>query len=325
MKFKNILEEKAFAIAKDILGDTVTIEHNKTIQIENALFPEVASFTGPPKKEIDVLAVELASSPRIILLVSCKLFTRRASPAHVQEWCSVVQTMNKYANETLYLGLVIAPIGFSSGCESWASAHNIGLIPPLKGKQLVFSEESFYQMFSRTLIALKNRIHIHFSDLGEAPAFFNFVYNLVGDFEGHEETVSDKRFCVMPQKWASSFMEMYTAVQGKIVKDLFTSGKAGIIEFNDGTTIKVNATTIEIWHANPKILTRSASHCRKNIEMEPCALDEVLSLVKGLSITSAADFGMYLELGVDARFNLGIHPEGFHVFSTEMPIDKHKL
>ena len=41
--FKNELERKSFEIAMRALGGGVTIEHNKVIEIETALFPEVAS------------------------------------------------------------------------------------------------------------------------------------------------------------------------------------------------------------------------------------------------------------------------------------------
>lgn len=72
MKFKNELEKRCFEIARRALGQSVKIEHNKRIQIENALFPEVAAFKGPPAKEIDVLIAELLDNPKVILLVSCK-------------------------------------------------------------------------------------------------------------------------------------------------------------------------------------------------------------------------------------------------------------
>jgi hypothetical protein len=47
MSFKNELERRCFEIAVRALGGGVTIAHNKTIQIETALFPEVASFRVP--------------------------------------------------------------------------------------------------------------------------------------------------------------------------------------------------------------------------------------------------------------------------------------
>jgi len=53
--------------------------------------------------------------------------------------------------------------------------------------------------------------------------------------------------------------------------------------------------------------------CRKNIEMEPSTLDFVRSLVVGKQI--AGDFGNYLE----------VHEAGLHVFSTESPIEDHRL
>jgi hypothetical protein len=65
--------------------------------------------------------------------------------------------------------------------------------------------------------------------------------------------------------------------------------------------------------------------CRKNIEMESCALDFVRSIVVGKQITSAGDFGSYLEVGLDQRFNLGFHEDTFHLISTESPIENHRL
>jgi hypothetical protein len=65
--------------------------------------------------------------------------------------------------------------------------------------------------------------------------------------------------------------------------------------------------------------------CRKNIEMEPCTLDFVRSIALGKSISSAGDFGTYLEVGLDQRYNLGLHEQGFHVISTQTPIQDHRL
>jgi hypothetical protein len=46
----------------------------------------------------------------------------------------------------------------------------------------------------------------------------------------------------------------------------------------------------------------------------------------GKKITSAGDFGHYLEVGLDQqRFNLGLHEAGFHLISTESPIEDHRL
>src|SRR5207244_4744254 len=97
MSFKNDLERRCFEIAQRALGGGVTIEHNKTIQIESALFPEVASFKGPPAKEIDVLIADLLDKRRVRLLVSCKLLSRPAETAPVQGGCEVVSYMNRYS------------------------------------------------------------------------------------------------------------------------------------------------------------------------------------------------------------------------------------
>jgi hypothetical protein len=67
--------------------------------------------------------------------------------------------------------------------------------------------------------------------------------------------------------------------------------------------------------------------CSKNIEGETCTLEFIRSKVVGLPITSAADFGDYIELGIDSRFNLGLHANsyGFRLVSTENPIEEHRL
>ncbi|MDH1674466.1 hypothetical protein [Comamonas aquatica] len=326
MNFKNELERKAFEIAKRVLGSGVDIEHNKTIQIESALFPEVASFKGPPKKEIDVLVAELSRSPRIVLLVSCKLLSRRAEPAHIQEWCSVVQTMNRYSDGTTYLGLVLSPTGFTSGCEAWASSHNLGLIPPLKGRTLDFDENTVLRMFERSLIGLRNRVALVSDDLKTAPSFFDFVFGLVRDYEGHEETTRDQRYFEMPAGWASSFGKMYSSICGKTILDLFAVENAGVMTLSGGMQVRV--TNINVIFGEDNSLKQgviASASCWKNIDMNACTSDFVKSKVIGKAISSAADFGRYLEVGVDSRFNLGIHPNGFHLISTENPLDKHRL
>ncbi len=326
MKFKNELEGKAFEIAQRALGAGVAVEHNKTITIESALLPEVASFKGPPAKEIDVLVAELLSFPRIVLLVSCKLFKHRAEPAHVQEWCSVVQTMNRYADGTTYFGLVLSPNGFTSGCEAWATSHNLGLVPPLKGRNLTFDESTVLRMFERSLTGLRARVHLHFDDLKMAPAFFDFIYDLVRDFEGHEEATHDQRYFLMPTGWAGSFAQMYSAIGGCTIEDLLTVDGCGILILSGGTLVRFSGLRVEF--GQDSSLSRGnavAAACRKNLNMEPCTLEFVKSTVLGKLISSAGDFGDYLEVGVDNRFNLGIHRNGFHLISTEIPMEQHRL
>lgn len=65
--------------------------------------------------------------------------------------------------------------------------------------------------------------------------------------------------------------------------------------------------------------------CWKNIDMEPCTLDFIKAIAVGKSITSAGDFGNYIEVGLDQRFNLGLHQVGFHLISTENPMEEHRL
>ena len=326
MSFKNELERRCFEVAEHALGGGVAIEHNKTIQIESALFSEVASFKGPPSKEIDVLVAELIGEPKVVLLVSCKLLSRRAEPAHVQEWCAVVQTMNKYSDGTLYFGLVLSPTGFTSGCEAWATSHNIGIVPPLKGRRLVFTEDTVLHMLERVLRALKARVSLQTDDLRVAPAFFEFVYRLVADFEGHQEATTGSRYFLVPQGWGSSFGEMYSAIAGLMVEDLCAVEGATVMSLSGDVALRFSGGRVDFGH-DPRIAQGEPAmpQCWKNIDMEPCKLDLIKSIALGKSITSAGDFGNYIEVGLDQRFNLGLHQTGFHLISTETPIDGHRL
>ncbi len=326
MSFKNELEHRCFEIAERALGSGVTILHNKAVQIESALFPEVASFKGPPSKEVDVLVAKLLDQPNVELLVSCKLLSRPAEPAHVQEWCAVVQTMNQYSDGTLYFGLVVSPTGFTSGCEGWATSHNLGIVPPLKGRRLAFNEDTVLRMFERVLTALRTRVRLQIDDLRTAPAFFDFVYRLVADFEGHQDAERDTRYLLVPQEWSSSFGEMYSTIAGRTVENLWAIEGATVMRLSGAVALKFSETHV---HFGPDSEvgqgTTVAPTCRKNIDMEPCTMDFIKSIALGKPITSAGDFGNYVEVGLDQRFNLGLHKVGFHLISTENPIEEHRL
>lgn len=325
MSFKNELERRCFEIAENALGGGVTIEHNRTIQIDSGLFPEVASFKGPPAKEVDVLIADLLNVPRVKLLVSCKLLSRPAEPAHVQEWCAVIQTMNRYSDGTIYFGLVLSPTGFTSGCEAWATSHNVAIVPPLKGRRLSFNEDTVLRMFERVLIALRARVRLQVDDLRTAPAFFDFVFRLVGDFEGHQDSVGDGRYLLMPQGWASSFAEMYSAIANHTIEDLYAVKGATVMKLSGGLALRFTQGEVRFGEMAIPPEPPGIPDCRKNIELEPCTLDFIKSIAIGKSITSAGDFGSYLEVGLDRRFNLGLHEGGFHLISTDNPIEDHGL
>jgi hypothetical protein len=328
VKFKNELERQCFEIAERALGAGVTIEHNKTVQIEAALFPEVASFKGPPAKEVDVLVAKLLDQPKIVLLVSCKLLSRPAEPAHLQEWGAVVQTMNRYSEGTVYLGLVVSPTGFTSGCEAWATSHNVGIIPPIKGRRLVFSQDAVFRMFKRSLVALAARVRLRADDLQRPPEFFDFVYRLVADFEGHEEAKTYPRYSLLPHGFPSSFGEMYQEIAGRTVQSLQMIRGGTAVKLSGSVALEFTGTHVRFGEGpgtGPQMIQPSESQCWKNVEKEPCNLAFASSIAVGKAITSAGDFGKYLEVGLEKRFNLGLYESGFHIVSTENPIEKHRI
>ena len=57
MSFKNELERQCFEVAERALGGGITIEHNKTIQIESALFPEWPLSRGRPPRRLMSLSL----------------------------------------------------------------------------------------------------------------------------------------------------------------------------------------------------------------------------------------------------------------------------
>jgi hypothetical protein len=326
MNFKNPLEEQCYEIAKRVLGNSVAVEHNKKIQIERALYPEVASFSGPPTKEIDILTSKLLDKPKTILLASCKQLSGRAEPAHIQEWGAVVQTMNKYGDGTLHLGLIVCPSGFTSGCEPWSTSHNIGLLPPLKGSPLAFSEETVLHMFERVLHALRKRLQYSFIDLMRPPAFYDFVYGLVADYEGRDEAAREERYFRAPTGWLSSFTETYSSIAGHTVEDLVAIEGATVMKLSGGIRLRFDGCRVDYgWAEELEEGVQVGPVCRKNIEMEPCTFEFIRSIAVGKRITSAGDFGMYVEFGLDQRCNLGLHVDGFHIFSTENLVEDHKL
>ncbi len=326
MNFKNDLEKKCFEAAKRALGDHVDIEHNKTIKIENALYREVASFKGPPKKEIDVLAARIHDNPKIVLLVSCKQFTGRAEPAHVQEWAAVVNTMNKYSDGTTYFGLVLSPTGFTSGSEAWATSYNLGILPPLKGKLISYNENTVVQMFERVLRAVRTRARIRFDDLVHAPSFYDFVFRLSTDYEGHQAATSDSRYFIVPQNWPSSFGEMYSTVAGRTIEKLIAIQGATAIRVSGGMFLRFDGIHIAVG-SDPSVAHGNVVNprCQKNLDMQPCTLEFVANIAVGKAISSAGDFGGYIEFGLDKRLNLGLHNSGFHLISTEGIADENQL
>ena len=138
-------------------------------------------------------------------------------------------------------------------------------------------------------------------------------------------TVGDGRYVVMPQGWASSFGEMYAAIANRTIEHLYAVAGATVLMLSGGLVLRFTEGEIRYGQTGLQSEPARVATCWKNIELEPCTLDFIKSLTIGKSITSAGDFGNYLEVGVDRRFNLGLHKGGFHLISTQNPVAEHRL
>jgi len=329
VNFKNALEQDLFEAATRVCGIKASIEHNRTIEIEVAVSREVASFAGPPKKEIDVITAGFEHSPEVKILVSSKDFgISKAEPAHVQEWAAVVKAMNHYSAGTRYVGLIVSPSGFTRGCEPWASAYNLGLIPPLKGKRLNFPLNTTMQMFERVLGAFDKRIHFPHEILFEPPNFYEFVYELTEAFEGRDEAIRDRgeRYKLLPKKWVSSFAEVYRTFKGKSIEQINVTTEGICVTFSDNLVFRVEGAEI-VFGADDKGCEGPATAimCEKNLFGEPCSFEFLKSLVMGQSVTSAGDWGHRFEFGLTDDLLFAIEPTRLQIYRTRNPLDENLL
>ncbi len=327
MKFRNDLEKAVYEIAKNVCAKA-DVEHNRVIEIETADSPEVASFSGPPKKEIDVITAIF--SERVQMLISCKKHKARAQPVDVQEWAAVVQTMNRYSGGTEFVGLIVSPSGFTAGCEPWATSHNLGLIPPLKGKDFSFTEASAVQMSRRVLGAFAKRMAFSRAGLFTPPGFYDFVFGLTVDFEGRDEEAAGRRggrYSLLETGWMSSFGELVSTAKGAQIKDVIATSECLGLELSDG---------LLFLYFGDRIVFGSGAgfeppghpiepQCRKNLDDATYSFSELRRLVTGQKIVSAGDFGTHFEFGLGNDVNLGFYPNFLHVLRTLNPPEEHLL
>jgi len=326
--FKNQLEESVFRIAKDICGSLATIEHNKVIQIERTDKIETATFSGPPKKEIDVITA--GYEPNVRLLISCKQYgTNKAEPSDVQEWAAVVGTMNKYSKGNVFFGLIISPSGFTSGCEGWATSSNLALIPPLKNRPTKFEFETSLEMTGRVLRAFGKRLAFPHEELLGPPGFYNFVFELTKAFEGRDRQKKEQqggRYELLGKGWLSSFGELVEMLIGKNIVDVVATTECLGLKLSGGLAFRVVGDQILFGpDDNSPPGTSNESLCKKNLSSDDCTFEFVKNLIKDQRLTSAADFGSHFEFGLSNEINLGFYPKMLHVVRTREPIEANLL
>ena len=328
MRFRNDLEEAVYEAAKAVCGKA-EVDHNRTIEIEVAETADVASFAGPPKKEVDVIRAEFSASVQI--LISCKKYSTPAPPADVQEWAAVVTTMNRYSRETRFLGLVVSPSGFGSGCEAWAVSHNLGLIPPLKGKKFKFPQASSIAMCRRVLGALSKRVAFPYGELFAAPGFYDFVFDLTADFEGRERAAAEgkgARYSMLETGWLSSFGELISTTRDAEIREVVATDQCIGLELSRGLLFLYFGDRVAFGNGAGFVIPgrEVTPECRKNIDAAPYAFSDLRRLVIGQKLRSAGDFGTYFEFGLSNDVNLGFYPPRmFRVVRTLNPPEKYLL
>jgi len=300
-----------------VFGNNSTqIEHNKVVVIEDKTSKSTISFTGPPKKEIDILSIALSNDANIQLLISCKDFANnKVEPEHIQEWCSVINKMNKHSTKSKYIGIVISSSGFTSGCETWASSDNIGLIPPIKGNNASFDKKYVIAMFKRFSTALSKRLKFPFEDMFVAPNFIDFCYSVTADYEGFITSETTNRFKILKKEWNSNFSELVHFIIGKRITSFFYANKEFIIILEKTYIVRYSENTVHFGQIENEICKDEGTPtCTKNLRKESISFEKVKELIIGKKITSAADFQSYIEFGINKEINLGlISPDQIHI------------
>ena len=72
--------------------------------------------------------------------------------------------------------------------------------------------------------ALVRRLAFPFPELRSPAGFYDFVFRLIADYEGHEEaTFRGSRYVLTGTGWSSSFGELVAMVRGKIVTEVLST------------------------------------------------------------------------------------------------------
>ncbi|WP_189046130.1 PDDEXK family nuclease [Aliidongia dinghuensis] len=324
MKFRNVFEEEVFSATRKHVPNSI-VEHNKIVVVNSPNHPALASFSGPPKKEVDVIVADISD---ITLLISCKEYTKSASPGDVQEWDSVVKAMNQYGGGRRYIGMVVCSAGFSEGCEPWASAANLMLMPPYRPEGDKLDRSKILAMLDRTLGALHKRIKISREGLFDAPNLYDFAFKLTDGFEELFRVKQEsQRYEVGDFKWVSSFSELVDHIIDKKLICIEPTKGAVIITLDPPYWISIGADKV---HHSPKMIAPSGEReniifLKNLIASSRCDLAFLQKICKDKIISSACDWGDFFEFGLEGRYNLRISPNTIWIYSTENPPEAHAL
>jgi hypothetical protein len=128
------------------------------------------------------------------------------------------------------------------------TTYNLALIPTLKGNDVVFPPELSILMFERVLRALralKKRLSFPYENILSPPEFYDFVFRLTSDFEGHElSDTTGIRYVLTTTGWKSSFGELVSDLIGKEIVDVLATANYTGLRFADGTVFRFTGKAI---------------------------------------------------------------------------------
>jgi hypothetical protein len=269
----------------------------------------------PFKKEIDVLQASFVHQPNLKLLISCKNYSHKAEPADVQEWAAVTTAFNKYGKESQYLGVVICPAGFTSGCEGWATMHNLALIP-MVNTAVSFSYGTILRMTHRVVSALDKRLSFPYLSLHRPPRFYEFCYHLLDGFQNREHYIREQfgvRFLNLKWGMPSTFMELVHGLRGLRISDITIEGAVGLL-LSENNVLQCKDRTVR-WGPQNKGIRGTGVHCKftRFRSQESCEGKFILGAVARQRIVSLGDWGHTLELGLENHVNLSIRDDEINI------------
>ena len=82
------------------------------------------------------------------------------------------------------------------------------------------------------------------------------------------------------------------------------------MQFSDDFVLTYSENQIEFGESNEIIIeNQEIPVCTKNVDNVIMTFEDIKDKIIGATVTSAADFQNYIELGIDGKLNLGLIPQ----------------